>query len=256
MADTTLLDVVQKLLSDMDSDTVNTISETIEATQVANVVKDCYEQIMDEHRMFGQHKLFNLEGVSDTDRPTHLRIPEGYFNLQWVKYDNRLDVADDPEFVHIQYVDPEEFITRTNMRRESDANVEKVTDFDGAYLFIANDKSPDFYTTFDNDYIVCDSYNSDVESTLMESKTQAFGQYRPDLTLSDNSVIDLPKHLMSLLMAEARETCFEYFKDGAPQKVVRNAVRTRVRAQRTDHKLNRMGGGTRDLPDYGRRPRR
>lgn len=256
MAAVTVLDVVQRLLSDMDSDGVNTIDETIESTQVAHVVRDTYEQIMDEHRMFGQHRLFQLDGVSDLDHPNYLRIPDNYFNVTAVLYDKRQDVDDDKLYLSVEYVDPIEFLARTNIRVESDSTVQLVEDYYGGKLFIRNDKSPDFYTTFDNSYIVCDSYNSAVENTLMESKSQAYGQYRPELILDDDSVIDLPKHLMSLLMAEARETCFEYFKDGAPQKVTRNALRTRVRAQRTDHKLNRLGGGVLGLPDYGRRPRR
>ena len=42
----TLLQVVQSILSDMDSEDVNTISDTIEAQQVASVVEDTYFNIM------------------------------------------------------------------------------------------------------------------------------------------------------------------------------------------------------------------
>lgn len=254
MANVTVLDVVQRLLSDMDSDTVNSLSETIEATQVANVVRDCYESIADEHRMYGQHRAFQLESLSDLDHPNYLKVPEGYFNIQWINYDGRLATTDAPKYGRVLLVEPAEFVMRVNMRSSDDASVTQIEDFNGVKLNIVTDKTPNYYTTFDNVHLIFDSYNIAVEDTLMESKSQAYGQFRPHLVLSDDTVIDLPHHLMSLLMSEARETCFEYFKDGAPQKITRTALRQRVRAQRTDNNLGRMTTPT--LPDYGRRPRR
>lgn len=255
MANVTLLDITQRLLSDMDSDAVNSITETHEATQVAMVVRDAYENILDEHRMTSKKRLFQLDGVSDTARPNYLKIPEGYFNIEWLKYDKRIATADPPLYQNVDYVTPEEFMDRVNLRDSDEATVQIVYDFYGGRLHIRNDKSPTYYTTFDNDYLVFDSFNVNVEDTLMESKTQAYGQIRSDLSLSDAAVIDLPKHLMSLLINEAREICFEYFKDGAPQKVTRNALRSRVRAQRTDRKLANDHAFD-NLPDYGRIPRR
>jgi hypothetical protein len=255
MPNVTILDVVQRLLSDMDSDAVNSITETIEATQIAHVVRDTYENIVDEHRMHGTRRLFQLDGVSDTSRPNYLRIPAGYFNIDWVNYDARLEKDTTPQLSRVDYLPPQEFITRVNMRSADDPAVITVFDFHGGRLHIMDNKTPSFYTTFDNDYLVFDSYNKDVEDTLMESKTQAYGQFRPDLSLADSTVLDLPKHLLSLLVNEAREMVFEQFKDGAPQKITRNALRARVRAQRTDHKLA-LRNPADNLPDYGRRPRR
>lgn len=38
----TLLQIVQNILSDMDSEDVNSISDSIEAEQIASVVRDVY----------------------------------------------------------------------------------------------------------------------------------------------------------------------------------------------------------------------
>ena len=255
MPNVTILDITQRILSDMDSDAVNSLTETIEATQVAHVVRDAYEQLVDEHRMSGMKRLFQLNSVSDTDKPNYLQIPEGYFNIEWINYDKRLALTDDPLYQPVLYVPPDQFIGQVNMRAASDASVQTVYDDHGGRLLILNDAAPTIYTSFDNTYLVFDSFNADVEDTLMESKTQAYGQFRPDLRLKDSTVIDLPKHLMTLLINEARELCFEYFKDGAPDKVRRNALRSRVRAQRTDH-FNATRDKATGLPDYGRRPRR
>ena len=256
MADLTILDVTQRILSDMDSDAVNTITETIEATQVASVVRDIYENILDEHRMNNQKKLFQLDGLGDTDHPNFMSIPEGYFEIEWITYDMRTAAADSPEFNEVLYKNPAEFIAMCNARDSDDTAIDIVYDFDNnVRLHIANDRAPSSYTTFDNEYIVFDAFNSVIEDTLTSAKTQAYGKHRQDVSLADETVIDLPKHLRTLLINEAREMCFELYKDGAPQKVVRNALRSRVRAQRTDHKLSLREEGD-QLPDYGRRPRR
>lgn len=42
MAKRTLLDIVQEILNDMDSDEVTSINDTIESLQVANIVRSCY----------------------------------------------------------------------------------------------------------------------------------------------------------------------------------------------------------------------
>jgi hypothetical protein len=239
----------------MDSDAVNSITETSEATQVANVVRDCYENISDEHRMSSMKRLFQLDGVSDTDRPNYLRIPEGYFNIEWLTYDKRTAIADPPQYGSVDYKSPSEFVMLSNTRATTATTVDTVYDVNGGELHVINNQAPSYYTSFDNVYLVFDAYNSDVEDTLMESKTQAFGQFRKDMSLADATIIDLPKHLLNLLINEAKETCFELFKDGAPSKLVRNALRSRVRAQRVDNKLQTLDGSS-SLPDYGRRPRR
>ena len=38
----TLLEMVQSILSDMDSEDVNAVSDTLEAQQVASVIEDTY----------------------------------------------------------------------------------------------------------------------------------------------------------------------------------------------------------------------
>ena len=43
---TTLLQLVQSILSDMDSEEVNGISDTIEAKQIASVIEDTYYNLL------------------------------------------------------------------------------------------------------------------------------------------------------------------------------------------------------------------
>lgn len=44
----TLLEMVQDILSEMDSDEVNSINDTVEAEQVATIIKNCYLALCNE----------------------------------------------------------------------------------------------------------------------------------------------------------------------------------------------------------------
>lgn len=48
MAKLTLLDIVQDILSDMDSDTVNSITDSVESLQIAQIVKTTFFEIITE----------------------------------------------------------------------------------------------------------------------------------------------------------------------------------------------------------------
>jgi len=51
----TLLQIVQNILSDMDSEDVNTIGDTIESQQIASVVRDVYYNMVST-RMIPEHQ--------------------------------------------------------------------------------------------------------------------------------------------------------------------------------------------------------
>ncbi len=51
----TLLEMTQSILSDMDSEAVNSISDTVEAQQIASVVEDTYYNIV-AARKIPEHK--------------------------------------------------------------------------------------------------------------------------------------------------------------------------------------------------------
>ena len=58
----TLLELVQSILSDMDSEPVNSISDSIEAEQIASVIEDTYFNFISareipEHRQLTTKKL-------------------------------------------------------------------------------------------------------------------------------------------------------------------------------------------------------
>ena len=253
MARPTLLALTQRILSSMDSDSVNNISDTLEAEQVADVIRETYLDIVDEFDLESEHTVFNLDASGTTARPTHMSVPEAYHSVEWVKYDNRASsAATERNYTSIPFMEPGDFIEASNQLNSDDSTVDVISDPSGIELLIRNDVNPSCWTTFDGETYIFDSYDNTIDTTLQSSKTQAYGQKAQTLTISDTATIDLPQELYMLLRNQSRETCFDLFKDGAPLKVRQMAERSRVRANRLK-KSTRLGREVNDRVDYGRK---
>ncbi len=251
---TTLLDVVQTILSDANGDEVSSIGDTVEATQCATVIASVYEDIAAEYDIQAVKRLFKLDGDANVDRPCHMRIPQEYHSVEWIKYDTRLSIDDPHSFTDVQYMYPKDFMDMVNHRRQGDDNVGSSTDPSGVVINVLTNQAPKYYTLFDDRHVVFDAYNSNVEATLHQSKTQAYGQTTNRLIIADTTLITLPPELVPLLVNEARAMYFDVHVGGATQRVERRASRSRVRLQRIRHTMRNNAEQFKHTgPDYGRR---
>jgi hypothetical protein len=82
----TLLDMTQEILSALDSDSVNSISDTVESTQVARIIQRKYYDIIARAPMAEQKVLYQFDASGDDTKPTLMTIPTGMSNIEWVKY--------------------------------------------------------------------------------------------------------------------------------------------------------------------------
>lgn len=248
---TTVLDIVQAVLSDLDSDEVNSISDTIEATQIAGLVKQSYNNIVDEFDLQNVKQLFQLDGLSDPDRPTVMRFPDGIHSVEWLKYNTRTADLDVDNWVNILMLDPDDFMDHVTQRNADGTDMEVANN---VTIKIALDRPPQYWTTFDGVEVIFDAVDQGVDSTLHSSKTNCYGQGRPALVMDDTTPINLPPRFITLLQNEVRKVAFDLFKDGIPISVLQASNNSRVRSQRTKH-IDRMNRERTDLPDYGRKPR-
>lgn len=86
MANPTLLEITQEILSALDSDSVNSISDTVEATQVATIVKRKYYDILSRGNLPDQQILLQLTASGDATKPTLMYLPAGTVQIDWIKY--------------------------------------------------------------------------------------------------------------------------------------------------------------------------
>lgn len=252
MAKATLLSIVQDILSDADSDDVNSINDTVEADQCARVVRDCHDQLVDLHDLEHLKTMKQLTATS-ASTPNVMERPEGFHTIEWVRYDVRDDAGDPQNYELVDYMEVNDFINMCMSRSTDDSNVTAITHSTGLVLPIITDRRPQYYTVMDegSDELVFDSYDSDVDTNLQASKSLAYGMQRPTLTLSDSATMTLPRHLETLVKREARALFFDLYKDGTTREIDRTRRRAEVRAQRQRNIIKNTDNDNR--PDYGRK---
>ena len=225
----TLLQVVQSILSDMDSEDVNAIADSVEAQQVASVVEDTYFNIIAARDIPEHNKLIPLVSLSSTARPTHFTYPARTKQLMRVDYN--IGTASVPDYREIVYVEPLVFMDRM------DQTAKKVTTVDQSVeLFVGNDKDPSYYTSFNDNHIIMDAYDASVEANLASNKTRAFCAIYPTFSQTDSFAIDLDQTLMPLLLAEAKSACMSLFKGGSDPKIEQSARRLKSYVQNDQYK--------------------
>tara|TARA_R110002167_G_scaffold25700_4_gene88935 strand:- start:3746 stop:4471 length:726 start_codon:yes stop_codon:yes gene_type:complete len=229
---TTLLQIVQSILSDMDSEGVNSISDTIEAQQIASVVEDTYYNIIAARDIPEHTKLMSLTAAGNSAKPTHFSYPTNTKHIERIEYNIGTDADKNYQVIH--FMEPMVFLDRMD---EAGLRVET---FDaGVDIFVNSTKSPTYYTTFDDNYVIMDSYDSTVEAALQNSKVRAFGSTYPTFSQTDTHQPDLDNTMMPLLLAEAKSACFSLFKGGSDPKVEQSARRLKSYIQNDMHKSSR-----------------
>lgn len=248
----TLLEIVQDILNDLDSDEVNSIDDTTESQQVAQIVKTCFEEIIGNRNWPHLKKLIQLEASNSLQRPNYLKIPELVKELLSFQY-NSVKAGDTSiKYKEVVYKYPDEFLSIVNNRNSSLSTTSVITDTSGTKLIIYNNQSPQFWTSFDDESIVCDSYDAAVDDTLKQSKTQVVAYVEPTWLHEDTAIPDLPSEAFPLLQAEAKSTAFVALKQLANQKAEQKASRQQRWLSRKAWKAK---GGVR-YEDYGRKGRK
>lgn len=238
---TTLLQIVQSILSDMDSEDVTSITDTVEAQQIASVVEDTYFNIIAAREIPEHRKLLSMTQLADANKPTHLKYPSNTKSIIRLEYN--IGTNDNKDFKVLTFVDP---LTFLDLMNESGTLVETFND--NVDIYVSSTKNPSYYTSFDDEYIIVDSFDSTKETYLQASKTRAWGSVYPSFSQTDAFEPDLDNTLMPLLLAEAKSTCFSLFKGGSDPKVEQAARRLKSYVQNDMHKTKRAN----KRPYYGR----
>ncbi len=239
----TLLEMTQNILSAMDSDDVNSISDTVESLQVANVIIESYYENFAGLTVPDMEGLIKLDALADVTRPCVMRIPDNVKNIKWIRYNG----------IPVLFIAPEDFLTNS-FEISDDAMLISDTNL-STNFYVKTNQDPTRWTTFDNVHIFFNSYDSSVDSTLQQSKTTCWGQYTPVFELRDDAYppyISVDKY--PGLLAEAKSACFMYLKQVSSSKDEQRARRQRVRQQNDQWRFNQANPNSKG-PNYGRRGR-
>lgn len=228
----TLLQLVQSILSDMDSEDVNSISDSVEAQQVASIVRDTYFNIIATRKIPEHQELLKMTAASDSEFPTHFHYPENVKEITALWYEDK-----NGDYREIVWCEPMDFLSRTDSIQE---DYDTVLDKNGGTkLRILNDQDPRFYTSFDDYWLVLNSYDSTTEDTLQESKVRAYGTKYPTFQISDGFTPDLDATLYPYFLAEAKSTAMSLLKGGSDPKVEQAARRQKAFMQNDMYRTKR-----------------
>lgn len=246
----TLLAMVQDILNDMSDDEVSSISDTIRSLQIAQIIKTTYYDLVAELGITGHSEYFKLTAFGDTSNPTKLQIPDDVSEIFFLRYNVKQGASLSDDYTDVTYLSPIDFVDYVNGRDSTASNIETVTGA-GSDLYIRNDRSPKYWTSFDDSIIYMDAYDSDLESSLQQSKTQAYGIKEPTWSAIDTFTPDLPANLFPMFLAEAKLSCMAKLKSTGDPIEANKVRRHRIRMQTTKRRIkdSRYIEG----PDYGRK---
>lgn len=260
----TLLEIVQDILSSTDGDEINSISDTTEAQQIVTIVKTVYDDILARGDLAVYKTLFNLDASTDALKPVLMTKPNNIDDIYWLKYDRIQLGMTDPAWAEICFLPLDEFIRMSQMMNPSETNISSMTlvSVDGfTFTFNFNtDRSPTYYTSFDDDTLIFDGYDSAVETTLQTHKTLGFGSKVATFVASDTFVPALQPGQFSLLLNEAKSLAWSELKQTAHPKAEQTARRNWRHLAKTRQAVPNLGrvdtlrySGLDKLPNFGRR---
>jgi len=230
----TLLQIVQEILNDMDSEPVNTIGDSVEAEQIASVVESVYYNLVSTSNIPEHFEFFTLEAYTDDEFPTHFSTGDSVKGIERIWYDVS-EAEDGSSYREIKFLEPLEFVKWV----ESNSLSYDIVTSNGVRYKVGNDSNPKYYTSFDDESIVFDSYDSDIENTLQSSKTRVYGSVIPAFTQVDSFVPDLDAVYFPYLISEAKSTCMDIYKGGTTPKIDQQSRRQKSYIQNDNYKTKR-----------------
>lgn len=273
----TLLSMTQSILSALSSDEVNSISDTTESLQVVEIIKQVFLNISARSGILEQNQLFQLDPSIDITKPVIMYKPEHINKLEWIKYYDEhvaADTNDDfqhdlnvdiisqggsssaaPQWKYVTILPIQQFLDYVNNYNPNDTTVQtySFTTTGGTFnLLYKNNCTPRFCTILQNYYVLFDSYDNTVDSTLQSSKTQCFGQGTVEWVNEDSFIPNLDENQFPLLLNEAKSLAFLELKQMSHPKAEQEAKRQWGTIQRTKS-LADSPTSFQQLPDFGRR---
>lgn len=240
----------------MESDEINDISDTVESTAVALLIRSVYYDLAIDLSLPEHETLFELNASGSATQPTLMTVPTNVSRVHEIKYNIKEAAETYANYSILDYKKFDEFMEMQNGYRGWTSNVGQMTytnNTESFEIMYRSDKMPQFYTTMDDVTLIFDSYDSTEDTTLQKSKTMCLGVVYPTFSLTNGFTPDLDPSQFSLLKNRAKVRAFAELKQVQNQEAASETRRQHILVQK--HKRT-----TPDLPPifnlqtrYGRR---
>ena len=253
MAKRNILQLVQQLGEAIGSDEIDTLDETIEASEIATILEQTVTEVISRKRwefIKDRVRQLQLRSAGSTQLNT-LAIPIDVTRVNCLKYrdTNNTNVT---TFITLEYMQPCEFLEFVQSRNSADSNITAIANDDGVLINVLTDNAPTKWTSFDEENITFDAYDASVgtgnlivDSVIIADRVSVIDYTDPDATLK------VPERMETLIYNEALSTCAIRLRQTVDPKAERVARRQHISLRETEHITNK---DTQERT-YGRRSR-
>lgn len=245
----TLLDLTQNILSSLDGEEVNSISDNTESRQVAQIIRTAYFNLVARSNLPEHIQTFSLTSSGDSSSPVLMYRPSNVSQIYWIKY-NKVDTDLVDNFQYVTILPLQQFIDMQQALDSTATEVDSLTLNDQTFLY-RNDKYPEYCTIVDDVNIVFDSYDTTFDSTLQESKTWAYGRVVPSFDMNDSFIPSLDDEQFPLLLNEAKALAFFEMKQMEHPLALQEVRRQKITLQKS--KATSKPSDLSLLPNFGRK---
>jgi hypothetical protein len=126
---------------------------------------------------------------------------------------------------------------------------------DSIDFFYRDDQAPTYYTTFDDETVIFDSYDSDVDTTLQKTKTVAYGLKSTTWTDSNSFTLPLDPQQFTILLKDAKAMAWEELRQTPNAAAAQQSRKARISAEKKKDRMNYNNKGYyyTKYPNYGRK---
>lgn len=211
MTKPTLLDLTQRVAVFCNAGSVNGIHDTRESLQIAQIIKETFEDLVMRSEIRTTQVLLQLQSVSDLAKPTHLLMQSEVLTVDLLKYKSPRGTL-----IDLQYKPAVEFVEDSLHLDPTQPNIQTVEDFSGILFNVRTDRDPKYWTIFENgseEYVVLDSLNSEFEDTIQGIHVVAYGKIMPEFKLEDSFIPPLSTQQFPVLLSRAKVAAAKELKN-------------------------------------------
>lgn len=247
-----LLEIVQSVLDSAEDDLVNAIDDTEASDSATRVAREVYFEIVDSGDWEHLNTVDQLDSVSDVTQPTVLEIPSDIVLLDYeevFKYDKTESGDPKTDIRDVYYESPYAFMNRVSTRNDSSSNMTKynIASHNNVPMIIQTDKMPEYWTSFDDHYVVMDSFHSVTENTVQGSKSIVQCKKIPTWTNDGAFTPDMPENMFSWYLSKVKMKYHAYYTQKAnildQQETQSGQARHRRKGAKTDGRRKRRSYG-------------
>ena len=231
MAKRTILQLVSQLGEGIESDEIESLNETIEASDIANILEQTYKEILNRKTWeFMKGHIRQLE--ASTLGANVLTIPADVLKVEKITYKDSNGF-----FVDVTYLSAEDFMMIVQARNTANDNTIAIVNAAGVSINVRTDATPLYWTSFDEATVTFDAYDTALGIENLPTDSVIISDVMPVTDFTDPlAVLNIPERMETLVFNEALSTCNYRLRQTADPRTDRIARRQNISLRRNEVK--------------------